>query len=210
MNLTADLSGLVDQLEPVARPGGRGRVLMLTSAGKGAGVSLAARELARLCAARSSRGVWLYDLDFAAGSAQARAARCQGAAYDASFGAPPFWAVSPASAPVRLVAQRSAAARLTVTALQGDPSRAKAFALRSSPAYWEAVRAAVDLAVIDAPADAGAAMALAPDVDGVILVADGRQPDFRALAERRSLIEAKGGVVAGLIVNRASGARSAA
>ena len=74
MNLTEDLSQLVDQLEPIARPGGQGRALMVMGASRGAGASTVARELARLAARRSHRGVWLFDLDFA-NNAQSEAAR---------------------------------------------------------------------------------------------------------------------------------------
>ena len=47
MNFSHDLSELVDQLEPIARPGGEGRVLMVMGGSRGAGTSTVARELAR-------------------------------------------------------------------------------------------------------------------------------------------------------------------
>ena len=64
MNLTNELSQLIDQLEPIARPGGQGRALMVMGAGRGDGASTIAREIARLTALRSPRGVWLFYLDF--------------------------------------------------------------------------------------------------------------------------------------------------
>ena len=210
MNFAADLTGLIDRLEPITAPDGVGRALMVMGAGRGVGASTVARELARLAAARARRGVWLFDLDFGAGR-QARAARCTGPAYDAGFGQPPFWRIAPKTAPARLAARRSSARGLTVAHLQGRSDQIERVALRAAPDYWTALRGSIDLAVIDAPADAKAALALVADMDGVILVADARRPQFDGLAARRAAIEARGGVVAGLIVNRSAAAgRSAA
>ena len=78
------------------------------------------------------------------------------------------------------------------------------------PDYWQAVREAIDIAVIDAPGQSRAPLVLAPDVDGVILVADARQHDPTSLMARRDAIETAGGVVAGVIVNRAAEAGQAA
>jgi Mrp family chromosome partitioning ATPase len=201
MNLSADLSGLIDQLEPIARPGGHGRVLMVMGASPGAGASTVARELARLAAQRSSRGVWLYDLDFNGGR-QAEIARCSGQDFDAGFGAPPFWSIEPRGALARLTARRSSVSGLSVASLEQAPNEVRRIGLRPAPAYWAAVRTALDLAVVDAPCDAKPALAIAGDADGVILVADARQPNFEGIAARRQAVEARGGVVAGLIYNR--------
>ena len=51
---------------------------------------------------------------------------------------------------------------------------------------------------------------LAADLDGVILVADARDPNGAGLQARRAAIEARGGVVAGLILNRTERIQSAA
>ena len=63
IDLTAELIELVERLEPIARPGGRGRAMMIMGAGRQTGASTVAREFARIAAARSRRGVWLFDLD---------------------------------------------------------------------------------------------------------------------------------------------------
>jgi len=47
-------------------------------------------------------------------------------------------------------------------------------------------------------------------VDGVILVADARYPNPDGIAARCEAIEARGGVVSGLILNRTGQERSAA
>lgn len=211
MNLTADLSQLIDELEPIARPGGTGRVLMVMGASRGAGASTVARELARLAARRSTRGVWLYDLDFNA-NAQAEAARVQGQAFDAGFGREPFWSLSTQDGEMaRIIARQSAVTNLFVTELQARPGAVRQAGLRAAPDYWAAVRGAIDLAIIDAPGNSRAPLSLVDDADGVILVADARLSRVDGIQARRAAIEARGGVVAGLILNRMrSGVRSAA
>ncbi|SDM47355.1 hypothetical protein [Maricaulis salignorans] len=209
MNLTAELSQLIDQLEPIARPGGQGRALMVMGSRPGAGASTVARELARLAALRSQRGVWLYDLDFA-GNAQARAARVQGPAFDAALGRDPFWALQTGAGRARIVARQSVVANLFVTELQSEPGALEGVALRAAPDYWTAVRQSIDLAIIDAPSQTTTPLNLAADLDGVILVADARDPNGAGLQARRAAIEARGGVVAGLILNRTERIQSAA
>jgi hypothetical protein len=208
MNLTEDLTQLIDQLEPIARPGGEGRALMVMGDGRGAGASTVARELARLAARRSQRGVWLFDLDFT-GNTQSRAARVQGPAFDARFGREPFWRFSADPRQARIVARESVVPNLFVTQMQcrGDKPAAT---LHEAPDYWAAVRRSIDLAVVDAPGSSRAPLALAPDMDGVILVADARMSRTDGIVARRQAIEARGGIVAGVILNRAGRMRSAA
>ncbi|WP_417482052.1 hypothetical protein [Maricaulis sp.] len=209
MNLTAELSQLIDQLEPIARPGGQGRALMVMGSRPGAGASTVARELARLAALRSQRGVWLYDLDFS-GNAQSRAARVQGPAFDAALGREPFWALKTGRGRARIVARQSVVPNLFVSELQSEPGAVESVGLRAAPEYWSAVREAIDLAIIDAPSNSVAPLSLAADLDGVILVADARDPNGAGLQARRAAIEARGGVVAGLILNRTDRIQSAA
>ena len=209
MNLTADLSQLIDQLEPIARPGGEGRALMVMGASRGAGASTVGRELARLAAKRSSRGVWLYDLEFA-GNPQSEAARVRGQAFDAGFGRDPFWSIQSGGQPARIIARESAVSNLFVTQLQARSGAVEQVGLRAAPDYWQAVRQSVDLAIIDAPGGSRAPLAMVADMDGVILVADARMSRVDGIQARRKAIEARGGIVAGLILNRTGQQRSAA
>lgn len=209
MNLTAELSQLIDQLEPIARPGGQGRAIMVMGAGTGVGASCLARELARLAAQRSQRGVWLYDLDFANNS-QADATRAQGQVYDSGFGRTPFWSIKTKGDRARIVARQSVIPNLFVTQMQSEFDTPKQIGLQASPDYWTAVRQSIDLAIIDVPGNSTAPLAMVSDLDGVILVADARYPNHEALAARREAIEQRGGIVAGLILNRFNPARQAA
>jgi len=209
MNLTAELSQLIDQLEPIARPGGQGRALMVMGAGMGVGASSLARELARLAAQRSQRGVWLYDLDFA-NNAQADATRVQGQVYDAGFGRTPFWTIKTNGDRARIIARESVIPNLFVTQMQSESDDVKQIGLHASPEYWAAVRQSIDMAIIDVPGNSTAPLSMVGDLDGVILVADARHTNSEALAARRAAIEQRGGVVAGLILNRFNPARQAA
>ena len=97
-----------------------------------------------------------------------------------------------------------------MTELQAEPGTEPRVIMRPAPDYWDAVRRSIDFAVVDAPGDTRAPLALSGDMDGVILVADGRSSQSAGFEARRQAIEARGGVVAGVIVNRWNGARSAA
>ncbi len=205
MNLTSELDQLVHQMEPIARPGGRGRVLMVMGVSRGAGASTVARELARLAARRSRRGVWLFDLDFT-GNAQAQAARVQGPAFEASLGSELPWRLGQG----RVVLRQSRARNLYVSEYHAPAGAALQAQLRSAPDYWAAVRESIDLAIIDAPGQSRAPVDLAGDVDGVILVADERHPNPDGIAARCQAIESRGGLVSGLILNRAGMLRSVA
>jgi Mrp family chromosome partitioning ATPase len=209
MNLSNELSQLIDQLEPIARPGGQGRALMVMGAGRGVGASTIARELARLAALRSQRGVWLFDLDFSS-NPQAKATRARGSTYDATFGRTPFWSVQAEGGRARIVSRQTVIENLFVTELQREAGSVRQVGLRPSEEYWRAVRDSIDLAVIDVPGHATAPLSMVADLDGVLLVADERQRNSAGLIARRQAIESRGGVVAGLILNRSPSPRRAA
>ena len=206
MNLSSDMSTLIDQLEPISRPSGMGRVLMVMGTSRGAGASTVSRELARLSAVRSTRGVWLFDLDFKV-NAQADACRVRPEAFDLSLGRETPWVLDENS---RLTGRASSIDKLFVSRVERRPETRMQAALRSAPDYWSAVRQSIDLAVIDAPGQSRAPMNMVTDMDGVILVVDARADNFDGLHARRDAIETMGGVVAGVVVNRAGAYRSAA
>ena len=134
----------------------------------------------------------------------------RGDVFDARFGREPFWSIKSGSHPARIVARQSVVPNLFVTQLQARKGSVEQVGLRASPDYWQAVRQSIDLAVIDAPASSRAPLAMVGDVDGVILVADARLSRTDGLLARRQSIEARGGVVAGVILNRAGFERSVA
>jgi Mrp family chromosome partitioning ATPase len=209
IDLSLEMRALVDQLEPIARPGGKGRVLMFLGASKAAGTSTIAREFSRAAAARSRRGVWLFDMDFARNGQSKALCPAGGRVFDASFGRSPFWRAAPDASRARLVA-RPAGHHLYVTEFQRARGAIERLEFGRSPDYWKAVRGGIDLAILDAPGASRAILPLVSDTDGVILVADDQQWSERAIAARREAIEQRGGVVAGIVCNRARPTRQAA
>lgn len=203
-DLTSYMTRLVDQLEPIARPGGKGRVLMFLGGSKRAGTSTLARSFAKAAADRSERGVWLFDLDFARNGQASILGQAGARAFDAGFGREPFWRAEPAEAQARLVAKQCGE-HLYVTQFQRAKSSINRLSFQASSAYWNAVRGAIDLAIVDAPGSSRAVLPIVGDMDGVMLVVDESHWSEQAIAARRQAIEERGGVVAGLIANRSRG-----
>ena len=182
---------------------------MVMGAGRGVGASTIARELARLAALRSQRGVWLFDLDFSS-NPQSKATRAQGATYDATFGRTPFWSLQTEGGRARIVSRQSVIPNLFVTELQRESGTVRQVGLRPSAEYWRAVRDSIDMAIIDVPGHATAPLSMVADLDGVVLVADARDSNSAGLVARRQAIESRGGIVAGLILNRSPAPRRVA
>lgn len=183
----------------VAR-GARGRAIMVMPVEAGAGASWVCARLAASASRESGRPVWLYDLDFA-GNVQAARTRLNGKAYNADFGEERFWRAEPDGA-ARLVLRKVETAPVLISVFERHPDALRRITFASAPGYWERVRAACGLALIDVPAGSPAATAIAADLDGVILVGDGdrtRPGEAEDLADR---IEEAGGTVLGVIVNQ--------
>ncbi|TGY87791.1 hypothetical protein E5163_12760 [Marinicauda algicola] len=200
MTVCAQLQDLSRRL--VAR-GERGRAVMIMPVRAGAGASWVSARLAANASRESGRPVWLYDLDFAANT-QAGRTRLNGAAYDADFGTEPFWRADPEGS-ARLILRKVETAPVLVSVFERRPETLRRVVFTSAPAYWDRVRAACALALVDVPAGSPAATAIAGDLDGVILVGDAertRRDEAEELADR---IESAGGRVLGIVVNRAPG-----
>ena len=102
-------------------------------------------------------------------------------------------------------AHRVGETRLMVT--QFDASRLKTgygVRIKTQPAYWQAVRAATDWAVVDAPALelAGAGLAIASQMDKIVIVVRADDTTPQDVEATRREIEAHGGRVAGVVLNR--------
>lgn len=193
-----ELAGLARRLAP---PGAPGKVVMVLGITAKAGTSSVAAGLSRAAAVETGGPVWLVDLDFA-NNPQASRARLNGAAYSTEIGAEPFWHAEPAGTG-RLVLRKLEAAYVLVTRFQHKPGEMERLVYRRAPGYWQQLRAMAPLGVVDVPHGSPAIAAVAPDLDGVILVANARR-DKRADAERLAAhIEGLGAKVLGVVVNRA-------
>ena len=216
-DLRADLRDLHRMLGQM--PGAEGgRSVMFISARAGEGVSSVAASFALLAAEQSRRAVWLVDLDlkrnnlfnaFAVGPF-AQAFGGVGPPYSAALKTQPFFTVEPEDPATSeglglFTAHRVGDTRLMVT--QFDSSRVKpnqSVRIRTQPAYWQTVRSVTDWAVIDAPALelAGAGLAIASQVDRTVIVVRADDTSSAEVETLRHEIEAHGGKVDGIILNR--------
>ncbi len=198
----ADIDDLARRL---AGHGERGRAFMVAPVSKGAGASTICARLAEVSARMSGRPTWLYDLDFAE-NPQAGAARLNGQAFAGELSGLKFWRSDPDGAG-RLALRKLETAPVFVSRFEREPGAVRRLTFHPCAEYWRQVRRACSLALVDTPTGSAALTALAPDLDGVILVADAarsRRSDADQLADR---IEAAGGRVLGVVINRSRQAR---
>ena len=220
VDLTSEMAALWAALGPA--PGHRGRVVQIAAASSGEGVSTVAREYARLAAERARRPVWLIDADLAQqGQMEAVAGEPDrfGMLGKAAIATPDgsiFFAVTPrimdrAGKPVHparlMTARPCLGGRLWVTRFAAEHLRSGQRAEAVSDArYWDALRKHADTVVIDAPAADRNDMAitLAPFVDATVLVVAAESGAANEPLMLRDEIEAVGGKIAGVVVNRST------
>ncbi|WP_374514294.1 hfsB [Brevundimonas sp.] len=220
IDLTSEMAALWAALGPA--PGHRGRVIQIAAATTGEGVSTVAREYARLAAVRARRPVWLIDADLSQqGQLEAVAAQPErfgrmGKAAVATPDGSIFFAITPRLTdregrpvhPARLVTARPfLGGRLWVTRFAGENLRSGQRAeVVADARYWDALRRHADTVVIDAPAADrnDAAITLAPFVDATVLVVAAGAADAGEPLVLRDEIEAVGGRIAGVVVNRST------
>ncbi len=220
VDLTSEMAALWAALGPA--PGHRGRVIQIAAATTGEGVSTVAREYARLAAVRARRPVWLIDADLSQqGQLEAVAAQPErfgrmGKAAVATPDGSIFFAITPRLTdregrpvhPARLVTARPfLGGRLWVTRFAGENLRSGQRAeVVADARYWDALRRHADTVVIDAPAADrnDAAITLAPFVDATVLVVAAGAADAGEPLVLRDEIEAVGGRIAGVVVNRST------
>lgn len=220
VDLTSEMAALWAALGPA--PGHRGRVIQFAAANAGEGVSTVAREYARLAAVRARKPVWLIDADLAQqGQMEAVAAQPErfGQLGKAALATPDgsiFFAVTPRIVdrtgkpmhPARLMTARPClGGRLWVTRFATEALRSGQHAEGiADPRYWDALRKHADTVVIDAPsADrSDLSITLAPYVDATVLVVAAGSTAPSEPVILRDEIEATGGKIAGVVVNRST------
>ncbi|MFC3076973.1 sugar kinase [Phenylobacterium terrae] len=218
VDLSAEMAELWASLGAPAA--GAGRIVQFIAARRGEGTSTVARELAHFAARRAGRSVWLVDLDLLRSPQHAAIAaeperygplsKPAGASPDGSA----FFTIRPPGADAEgrpipdaawLAAHQVGAGRLWVTrfrreALQGGRS----VHVLPTPGYWRALRAHVDLIIVDAPAAdrSRAGLTVAPQMDQTVLVVAADQSDVSAPAKLKDAVHGAGGQVSGLFFNR--------
>lgn len=211
------LQSVFDGLRANPRSDGLGQIIQIMSASSHAGTSHVARILSLIAARQAAEGsqrVGLFDCDFSQLAqtnyffAASRAADMQGA-YDASFGAVPFWQVSHnngavSEAPNLYGLYIEAQTGLAVTSLFWDQiSATDKVTLRRASPYWQNLRSHFSYIFIDSPAldrsDDG--LLIAPDCDKTILVAKAENGTDPIHNQARERIVGAGGRYAGLLLN---------
>ncbi|SJM47441.1 hypothetical protein FM111_00935 [Brevundimonas diminuta 3F5N] len=219
VDLTTEMAGLWAALGPA--PAHRGRVILFAAAQTGEGVSTVAREFARMAAVRGRRPAWLVDGDLTQ-QAQMEQVAAQpdrfgrlGPVVQASPDGSAFYAVTPSMrdregrpvAPGRLMTAKTClGGRLYVTRFHNEILRAgqRAEAINDAR-YWTRLRAHADTVVIDAPAADRSDMilTLASLADATVLVVAAETTDAAGPVALRDEIDAQGGRIAGVVMNRA-------
>ncbi|WP_269516326.1 hfsB [Brevundimonas subvibrioides] len=220
VDLTSEMAGLWAALG--SAPAHRGRVIQFACANTGEGASTVAREFARLAAVRARKPVWLIDADLAqpcqleAVAADRERFGRLGAAVASSPNGSSFYAVSPPVigrdrkpvAPARLMTARPClGGRLWVTRFRAELLRSgQRVEALPDPRYWDAMRRHADTIIIDAPAAdrSDLSITLAPFVNATVLVVAGEMSGAAEPVILRDEIEAVGGRIAGVVVNRST------
>jgi Mrp family chromosome partitioning ATPase len=192
------------------------RTLLFVAARSGQGTSSVAASFALLAAEKVTRTAWLVDLDLRRNEAFrsfengfARDVGVPNRAFDASLGQDPLYAISPevlegSSGQKLMTAHQIGESKLLVTRFRNEVLRpAQKVQLRTAPKWWSALRRATDWIIVDAPAleRSGAALAVANQMDGVVLVIGAEQTTADEADAMRQEIEAHGGKVVGAVVN---------
>lgn len=191
------LDGLARRLTP---RGDVARAVLLAPVSPDAGASTIAAGLARRAAMVSGRPAWLFDLDFKTNT-QAGRARLNGQAYTGELGGMKFWREEPDGAG-RLAMRRCADAPIFISEFQRQPGAVRRLTFHGASDYWRRARRASGLVIVDAPYGSAGLTTLAPDMDGVILVADAVSSRRSAADKLADRIEETGGRVLGVVVNR--------
>ncbi len=195
------------------------RAVMFVAARSGQGTTSVAASFALLAAEKVTRTAWLVDLDLRRNevfrgfeNGFARDAGGPTRAFDASLGSDPIYSISPevlegSSGQKLLTANRIGSTKLLVTRFRNEVLRpAQKVQIRTAPKWWDALRRATDWIVVDVPAleRSGAALAVANQMDGVVLVLGADQTTAEEAHAMRLEIESHGGKVIGAVINKQS------
>ena len=199
--------------------GGRG--IMFMSAHDGEGTSSVAASFALMAAEKCRRVTWLVDLDLHENSQFESFRRGAYAgvgkpsrAYDASLGTRPFYDIIEARRGERLgvedntkllAAHQIKGTRLLVTRFRNEQvAHGGKIHLSTRSEWWAALRRGADWFIVDAPPSdrSGAGLAMASQMDGVIIVVEADRTGPLAVTNLIKEIEAYGGHALGVVMNR--------
>ncbi len=216
-DLRQDLKPLWRRLQRLGDPG-QSRSVLFVAAGSGEGTSSVAASLAMMAADKAHRACWLVDLDFrhnpafkAFDTGPFSRFGALSRAYDAALGEAPIYTMpaplsgSDAAARQRLLAVHQVGdTRLLVTRFRNEAILpGERLVLKPHAGWWQAVGQAADWIIVDAPALAvsSAALSVAGQVDGVVLIIAADRTRVDEAEALRDEIAAAGGSVLGVVLN---------
>lgn len=195
---------------------GGGRSVMFIAARDGEGTSSMAASFAIIAARSAAKTAWLVDLDLRRNPAFAAFERGfasdigkPGRSFDGSLRTEQIYQVVPRDSAgddtKLLTACEITNERLLVTRFRRERLQpGQRVQVRTAPDWWRALSKISDWAIVDAPslARSPAGLAMASQMDGVILVVEADRTHAEDVLAARRDIEAHGGEVIGVAMNR--------
>jgi Mrp family chromosome partitioning ATPase len=218
-DLRPDLANLWRSSARLTSPSGA-RAVMFLAARSGEGTTSMAASFALIAAERAARTAWLVDLDLRRNDAYrgfeadfAKDVGVPGRAFDASLNEAPIYTISPNvvtdGAQTKLMsAHQISRTRLLVTRFRHEQLRAgQKVQIHTQAPWWNALRRATDWIIVDAPALDRSSVALAAvnQMDAVVLVVGSDKTTAEEAQAVRLEVEAHGGSVLGVVMNRMGG-----
>lgn len=207
-DITGDMQIIWSSLASVA--GNKGATVMFIGARAGDGVSSCARAFAKLSSVRSTKSVWLIDLDFYSnGQFNALGGNENGnwsGPFDMSFGKNPFWWTVPRgkyNGKNALVGYRVGATKLYVSKFRREElEENQVIQIGPAPEFWQTIRENLDITIIDAPPleNSHAGLALVSEMDGVVLVIDAENTNPKDAIDLKDEVIARGGNCLGIVL----------
>ncbi|WOR14752.1 hypothetical protein RYZ27_13305 [Hyphomonas sp. FCG-A18] len=215
-DLRGDLGNVWRAASRLTSKSGGGRTVMFVSARDGEGTSSVAASIALLAAHRAQKAVWLVDLDLRRNAAFkgfehgfAKRVGSPGRAFDASLRQEQIYSIVPRLATRGgdrlLTAHEIRDTQLFVTRFRNEYlNKGQRVQIKTQPGWWTALCQIADWGIVDAPSleRSPAALAIASQMDGVFLVVEADSTSADDVVAARREIEAHGGDVRGIIMNR--------
>ncbi|MEM1389695.1 MAG: hypothetical protein AAGG45_01335 [Pseudomonadota bacterium] len=215
-DLRGDLGNAWRAISRLTSAEGHGRCVMLVSARDGEGTTSVAGSIALMAARRAQKKAWLVDLDLRRNASFkafergfAKHVGQPGRAFDASLQQDQIYSVIPSiatrSAQKLLTAHEIPDTQLLVTRFRNEHlTKGQRVQIRTQPEWWRSLRQIADWVIVDTPSleRSPAALAAASQMDGIFIIVEADRTNAEDVVAVRRELEAHGGDVRGLIMNR--------
>ncbi|MEO1641803.1 MAG: hypothetical protein AAFR74_00600 [Pseudomonadota bacterium] len=215
-DLRGDLGNVWRAASRLTSSEGGGRTAMFVSARDGEGTTSVVGSIALMAARRAQKQAWLVDLDLRRNAAFkafetgfAKHIGQPGRAFDASLRREQIYSIVPRVATrgsdKLLTAHEISGTQLLVTRFRNEHlKRGQRVQIRTQPDWWSGLRQIADWIIVDAPSleRSPAALAAASQMDGIFIVVEADRTSAEDVVSARRELEAHGGEVRGLVMNR--------